>query len=50
MSTFCHHLALLEKYSLTPLKILQSEGKNTPSQNLGLAGLNISFQNFVIII
>jgi hypothetical protein len=43
MSTFNRHLVLplLGKY-YDPLKILQNGGKageNTPSQNLGLAGL-----------
>jgi hypothetical protein len=47
MSTFNHHLPLLGKCS-DPLKILQNggkAGKNTPSQNLGLAGLHL-LQNF----
>jgi hypothetical protein len=38
MSTFNHHLPLLGKYSLTPKNTPKQEG-NTPSQNLGLAGL-----------
>jgi hypothetical protein len=37
MSTFNHHLPLLGKYSLTPKN--SPKWENTPSQNLGLAGL-----------
>jgi hypothetical protein len=49
MSTFNPHLPLLGKYS-DPLKILQNggkAGKNTRSQNLGLAGLLVLLLNFL---
>jgi hypothetical protein len=40
VSTFNHHLHLLEKYYLTPWKYSQiMGGGDTPSQNLGLAGV-----------